>query len=162
MSEETVLYRKETSKNGRVRYRPARKLADLYSGDIWPFGFHLVQVDKNVTSRRYDIDPDYAALVAALMIAEEQITGLLVDQLEWKLDKPLTVEQQQAWDSVKELIFGDERARVTRPAIRTAVRESLDNIQPIIDEILTNPALKKAYETFHLVCELTKNERAQL
>ena len=74
---------------------------------------------------------------------------------------PMTPKQIEAWDNlVRE--FGEEARCLEWPSAREACEEAVKAMQVEADKLLANPTVRKAYEKFLFVAELTKdhNERA--
>jgi hypothetical protein len=69
---------------------------------------------------------------------------------------PLTPGQRKAWDNlVKE--FGDDARMLEWPSAREACEEAVKAMQVEADKLLENPSVRKAYERFLLVAQLTKD-----
>lgn len=142
------------------RYKPVYEY-DQTLLDSFPKGAHLVLVYPGGRSRRYNINPNYAALIAASRIFEDKVASAMYQAQELRLqqklrDKPLTPEQKAAWDHLVE-VFGPDARQLEWPSIRE-VAES--GAQALIDEaskIMYNPSVRQAYEHFELMCELAKD-----
>jgi hypothetical protein len=69
---------------------------------------------------------------------------------------PLTEGQRKAWDNlIKE--FGPEARTLEWPSAREACEEAVKAMQQEADKLLANPTVRKAYEKFLFVAELTKD-----
>jgi len=68
---------------------------------------------------------------------------------------PITESQRRAWRRLAKE-FGDELATLNGPSIRDIAEAGVRAMQEEADKLMTNPAVKLAYEQFLLVCELTK------
>ena len=139
------------------RYKPVyeydQKLLDSY-----PKGNHLVMVYPGGQSTRYHVRPALAPMIAAGRIAEDKIRETISKASEAKpAKKELTPEQIQAWQNMQKAL-GDDRFYLQYPSIVDAVEAGMKAMQEEADKLLTNPSVKKAYEHFLLVCELTKEE----
>lgn len=146
----TVFYKKV----GR-RYEPVSEY-DNEVIDSFTKGHHLVSCNPGITSRRYDIDPNYAALIAAGMIAEDIISKKLVEASALRPSKKaLTDEQYTAWKNLQEA-FGQDAYALEWPSAREASREAVEAMQAEAMKLLSNPCVKKAYDHFILICKLTK------
>ena len=119
-------------------------------------GTHLVMVYPGGTSRRFNIDPNYAAMIAAGRVAEDAVCKAISKASELRPQRtPITPGQKKAWENLaKEL--GDELATLNGLCIRDCAEAGRKAMMEEADKLLTNPAVKKAYEHFMLVCELTK------
>jgi len=68
---------------------------------------------------------------------------------------PITLAQQRAWRKLAKE-FGDDLATLNGPSNRDIAEAGLKAMQAEAEQLLTNPAVRLAYEQFLLVCELTK------
>jgi hypothetical protein len=124
--------------------------------DSFSKGNHLVCVYPGGSSRRYNIDPNYAAMIAAGRVAEDAICRAIskASELQPK-NTPITEAQQKAWKKLaKEM--GDELCTLYGLSVRDCAEAGVKAMQEEADKLMTNPAVKKAYEHFQLVCELTR------
>jgi len=124
--------------------------------DAWPRGTHLVTCHPGGTSRRYNIDPDHAALYAAGLVAEDAISRAIQDASELRPTRtPVTPAQQRAWRKLaKEL--GDELCTLQGASSRDIAEAGVRAMKTEADKLMTNPAVKAAYDQFLFLCELTK------
>ena len=150
---ETIFY----VKKGR-RYVPHSTYSSEFC-DSFPKGTHLVQSYPGGSSRRYNIDPAYAPMIAAGRVAEDAISRKIMEASDLRPKRaPLTEGQKAAWDNlVKE--FGEEARTLEWPSAREACEEAVKAMQVEAMKLLEHPAARKAYENFLLVCELTKDHR---
>jgi hypothetical protein len=150
MSEETIFY----VKKGR-RYVPHSTYSTEFC-DSFPKGTHLVQVYPGGSSRRFNIDPAYAAMIAAGRVAEDAISRRLMAASDMRpKNKPMTAGQIAAWENlVKE--FGPDARTLEWPSAREACKEAVKAMTEEADKLLTNPVVRKAYEKFLFVAELTR------
>jgi hypothetical protein len=153
----TVFYKKV----GR-RYIPVSEY-DNELLDSFPKGTHLVQCYPGGSSRRFNIDPAYAPMIAAGRVAEDVISKALMRASDLRPQRaPITEAQRAAWDNlVKEM--GEEARCLQWPSAREACEEAVKAMSVEAEKLLTNPSVRKAYERFLLICELTKehNETAK-
>ena len=146
-------------KRGR-RYVPVSEY-DNELLDSFPKGNHLVQVYPGGSSRRFNIDPAYAPMIAAGRVAEDAISKALMRASDLRPKRaPITEGQRKAWDNlVKE--FGEEARCLEWPSAREACEEAVAAMRKEAEKLLTHPAARKAYDNFMLVCKLvqeTENE----
>jgi len=125
--------------------------------DSFPKGNHLVMVYPGGSSRRFNIDPAYAPMIAAGRVAEDTISRALMKASDLRPKRaPITEGQRIAWDNlVKEM--GEEARCLEWPSAREACEEAVKAMQLEADKLLENPSVRKAYERFLLVAELTKD-----
>ena len=141
-------------KRGR-RYVPVAE----YDGDFidsYTHGTHLLMVYPGGQSRQYNIDPAYAPMIAAGRVAQDAVCRAISKASEMRPARtPITIGQKKAWEKLaKEL--GDELATLNGLCIRDCAEAGIQAMQAEADKLLTNPAVKLAYEQFLFVCELTK------
>lgn len=152
---ETIFY----VKKGR-RYVPHSSYSPEFS-DSFPKGTHLVDVYPGGRSTRYCIDPAYAPMIAAGRVAEDAISQALMRASDMRpRETPLTQEQRDAWEHLVK-VFGPSARQLEWPSAREACEEAVKAMQVEADKLLSNPAVRKAYERFLFVCELTKEHNVQ-
>lgn len=142
-------------KRGR-RYVPVAEYDNEYL-DSFPKGDHLVSVYPGGQSRRFNIDPNYAAMIAAGRVAEDAICDALHKAQELKPQRqPITEEQRALWRALASSFNRDEYPLI-RPATRDAAEAAVKAMQLEADKLMTNPAVRKAFDYFQMVCDLTRN-----
>ena len=150
MSNETIFY----VKKGR-RYVPTSTYSTEFC-DSFPKGTHLVQVYPGGSSRRYNIDPAYAPMIAAGRVAEDAISKALMRASDMRpKSAPMTQEQIDAWNRLVE-VFGPEARTLEWPSAREACEEAVKAMAQEAEKLLENLIVRKAYEKFLFVAELTK------
>ena len=152
MSEETIFY----VKKGRRYVAHSSYSAEFC--DSFTKGTHLVQVYPGGSSRRFNVNPAYAPMIAAGRVAEDAISEALrkASDLRTK-SKPLTPGQKAAWENlVKE--FGEEARMLEWPSAREACEEAVKAMQAEADKLMKHDSVRKAYDHFQLMCELTKEK----
>ena len=153
MSKETIFY----IKKGR-RYVPHSTYSTEFC-DSFPKGTHLVQVYPGGSSRRFNIDPAYAPMIAAGRVAENAISEVIRKATDLRMkprSTPLTPKQKAAWDNlVKE--FGEEARYLEWPSAREACEAAVQAMAKEAEELLKDPIVRKAYDRFLFVEELTKD-----
>jgi hypothetical protein len=125
--------------------------------DSFPKGSHLVICYPGGQSTRYNVDPAYAPMIAAGRVAEDIISQALVKASDLRTKTaPITQEQKDAWEHLVQ-VFGPEARYLEWPSAREACEEAVKAMQVEADKLLKVPAVKKAYEHFLFVAELTKD-----
>jgi len=125
--------------------------------DSFSKGTHIVMCYPGGQSRRYNIDPAYAPMIAAGRVAEDKICKALNKASEMRpVRTPITPGQQRAWKKLAKE-FGDELCTLNGASIHDIAEAGVRAMQVEADKLMTNPAVKKAYEHFLLVAELTKD-----
>jgi len=143
-------------KRGR-RYVPVAEYNDQWM-DSFTKGTHLVMVYPGGTSRRYNIDPNYAAMIAAGRVAGDAICRAIHEASELRPQKtPITPGQKAAWEKLAQE-FGDELATLQIDCALDIAEAGVKAMQAEADRLMQHEAVRKAYEQFQLVCELTKGK----
>ena len=107
-------------------------------------------------SIRYNIDPNYAAMIAAGRVAEDAVSDAIRKAQELKPQKqPITEHQQKLWRELAESFKQDDYP-IIRPAARDAAEAAVKAMTQEAEKLMANPAVKKAFDHFLLVAKLTK------
>ena len=145
-------------KRGR-RYVPVAEYDNEYL-DSFPKGNHLVMCYPGGQSRRFNIDPNYAAMIAAGRVAEDAMSKAVQKASEMRpRNKPITVQQRKAWEALAKS-FGDEVYYVEIPSAREIAEEGLKAMMEEADKLMEHESVRKAYNHFMLMCQLTKEQNA--
>lgn len=148
MTQETYYKKDENGDFVPVSYYDSNVMESL------PYGSHLVRVAPGRGATRYHIDPDNAAVIAALEYARDAIVDELVSFSRAKpSQKPVTAMQKEAWDNMKEA-FGNDMVALQYSSPHEVADGVIGELQFIIDEMMTNECVKKAYDEFVLVSKL--------
>jgi hypothetical protein len=143
-------------KRGR-RYVPVME-HDYELMDAMPRGNHLIMCYPGGRSTRYNIDPALAPMIAAGRVAEDKMSEAVRKASEMRpRQHPLTQKQQQAWQRLNKAL-GDDVYTLEIACARDIAEAGLKAMQAEAEQLLTNPAVKLAYEQFLFVCELTKKQ----
>jgi len=149
MKEEVIFY----IKRGR-RYIPHSTYSSEFC-DSFPKGTHLVQSYPGGSMRRFNIDPAYAPMIAAGRVAEDAISEAIMKANELRPQtNPITPAAQRAWMKLKKELGND--AMLTRGSAREAAEQAVKAMAEEAEKLLENPSVRKAYERFLLIAELTK------
>jgi hypothetical protein len=144
-------------KEGR-RYKPVAE----YDNDLldsFHKGNHLVMIYPGGTSRRFNIDPALAPMIAAGRVAEDAMCSAMLKASELRPQRtPLTEGQQQAWKKLAKE-FGDELCTLQGSSTRDIVEAGVRAMQVEANQLMSHPAVRDAYEQFQLVCKLTKEQQ---
>jgi hypothetical protein len=137
------------------RYMPVAE----YDNDLldsFTKGAHLVLCYPGGSSRRFNVEPNHAAMIAAGRVAEEKISEVIRKASELKPQRaPLTPNQHKAWKKLAKE-FGDELCMLQGASTRDIAEAGVKAMIEEAEQLMLNPAVKKAYEHFQLVCELTR------
>jgi hypothetical protein len=143
------------------RYKPVYEY-DQDLMDAFPKGTHIVMCYPGGQSTRYNVDPNYAAMIAAGRLAEDEISKKMMEASEIRLqrkdrDKQLTPSQRAAWDNlVKE--FGESAKQLEWASVREISEAGVNAMQEEATKLMQNDGVRKAYEHFQLMCELAKQQ----
>jgi hypothetical protein len=141
-------------KDGR-RYKPVAEY-DQTLMDAFPKGTHIVMCYPGGQSTRYGIDPAFAPMIAAGRYAEDAISKAMYAASEAKPKKnPITQRQKAAWEEMK-AAFGDEMFSLQFSSIRDLAEVGVKAMSEEAEKMLENESVRKAYEHFMLMCQLTK------
>jgi hypothetical protein len=129
--------------------------------DAFPKGTHIVMCYPGGQSTRYNVNPNYASMIAAGRLAEDEISKKMMEASEIRLqrkdrDKQLTPSQRAAWDNLVNE-FGDSAKQLEWASVREIAEAGVDAMQAEADKLMQNESVRKAYEHFQLICELSKN-----
>jgi len=140
-------------KRGR-RYVPVAEYDNEFL-DSFPKGSHLVMCYPGGSSRRFNIDPAYAPMIAAGRVAEDAICSALHKASEARpKERPITERQRAAWEEMKRA-FGDEFFSLTIPASRDIAEAGVKAMMEEANKLMQNPSVRDAYEAFIVTCALT-------
>ena len=140
----TVFYKKQ----GR-RYVPVAEYDQEYL-DSFPKGTHLVMCYPGGQSRRFNIDPNYAAMIAAGRSAEDAICRAISKAAELRPERtPLTQKQKKAWEALRGLSIHD----CAEAGVQAMMAEA--------DKLMKNESVRKSYEHFMLMCQLAKDQNGR-
>lgn len=132
--------------------------------DALPKGTHIIMSYPGGQSTRYKIDPAYAPMIAAGRVAEDAISKAIHEASELRRRNgernPLSKEQFNAWNKFIDMM-GEDARMLEWASTRELAEVGVKAMQEEAEKLLTNPAVKKAYEHFLLVCELTRENNEQ-
>ena len=135
------------------RYIPVKEYDDKFR-DAYPRGAHVTVVTPGVKSTRYNIDPDYAALIAASMVAYDHICKVIVDHSRLKPTKePITEEQKELWDKLSQSLEVSF-IPLFRASVAESVRAGTDAMIKEAEKLMHHEAVRQAYDHFITVAKL--------
>ena len=139
------------------RYKPVKEY-DSNLMDAMHKGTHIVMCYPGGRSTRYNIDPAFGPLIAAGRFAEDAISKHIMDKsaLRTREDrKPVTPEQIAAWEAIV-AAFGEDLYPLEYCSYREAAEEGVRAMMIEAEKMLENPAVRKAWNNFMLIWQLTK------
>ena len=135
------------------KYVPVAEYDSTYL-DSFPKGNHLVMCYPGGSSRRFNIDPNYAAMIAAGRVAEDAISSAVVKASEMRPHRtPITEKQRKAWENLAKA-FGEEVYYIELPSAREIAEAGVKAMQEEAEKLMTHPAVKRSYENFQIVSKL--------
>jgi hypothetical protein len=149
------IFYKKVGRRYRAVYEYDKTLMDSF-----PKGSHLIICYPGGQSTRYNVNPAYAPMIAAGRVAEDKISEAIRKASDMRPKRAsITEGQQKAWENlVKE--FGEDARMLEWPSARQVAEDAVKAMQEEADKLLSVPAVKKAYEHFMFVAELTKDHNA--
>jgi hypothetical protein len=140
------------------RYRPVAEYdSDLL--DSFHRGSHLVCVYPGGQSRRFNVEPNHAAMIAAGRLAENAMCNAINKASELRPQRtPITPGQQRAWKKLAKE-FGDELCTLNGASTRDIAEAGVQAMQAEANKLMSHPAVVDAWEKFMLTCELTKERK---
>ena len=140
------------------RYRPVAE----YDNDLldsFPKGAHLVLCYPGGSSRRFNVEPNHAALIAAGRVAEDAICEAMRKASEMRPQRtPITPGQKKAWEKLAKE-FGDGLATLSMGSVRDHAEAGVNAMIAEADKLMSHPAVRDAYEQFQTVCNLVKQKQ---
>ena len=137
------------------RYVPVAEYDNEFM-DSFPKGNHLVMSYPGGTSRRFNIDPNYAAMIAAGRVAEDAICKAISKASELRpKSTPITPGQKKAWEKLAKE-FGDDLCTLYGLSVHDCAEAGIKAMQEEANKLMKHESVRKAYEQFQLMCELTK------
>jgi hypothetical protein len=141
-------------KRGRRYYPVSEYDSDLL--DSFHRGSHLVCVYPGGQSRRFNVEPNYAAMIAAGRVAEDAMCEAIRQASEMRPQRtPITEGQRRAWRKLARE-FGDDLATLNVNSARDIAEAGLQALQGEADKLMQHQSVRDAYNQFLLVCELVK------
>lgn len=135
------------------RYIPVSEYDTNLSYSL-PKGNHLIISRPGSTSTRYNVDPAYAPMIAAGLVAEDAICEALQNASELKPARPLlTDEQKNAWLKLAEA-FGDDSCTLQSASVRDIALAGVRSMMFEAEKLMQNEGVRKSYENFLLMCKL--------
>lgn len=140
------------------RYRPVSEY-DSELMDALPKGTHLIDVYPGGRLTRYNIDPNYAAMIAAGRVAGDAVSDALRKASDLRPSRAAITEgQRRAWKKLSEE-FGEDAHALTWPSARDASDEAVKAMMKEAEKLLNNPTVRKAFDRFIMIAELVKENK---
>ena len=135
------------------KYKPVYEY-DSNLLDSFPKGNHLISVYPGGQSTRYNVDPNYAAMIAAGRIAEDAICQAMLKASELRpAMQPITAEQRDLWERLSKSFELDD-IRLHRASVADSVRAGTEAMVKEANRIMQHEAVRQAFEHFLTVAKL--------
>jgi hypothetical protein len=121
-------------------------------------GTNLVVTYDGGRTTYYNIEPALAPMIAAGGIFSEEVANAISEKSTYSISTtaPLTSKQQKAWVALEKAL-GPDVVRLTSPSLHGCVAAGTSLLKLKVQNLLSNPAVKSAYDQFIFLCELTKD-----
>ena len=140
------------------RYKPVAEYDNNYL-DSFPKGNHLVMCYPGGSSRRFNIEPALAPMIAAGRYAEDAMSAALVKASEMRPRRtPITEKQKKAWDALAKS-FGDEVYYIELPSAREVTEAGIKAMEEQANKLLEHPMVQAAYDEFMATCKLVLDSK---
>ena len=140
------------------RYMPVAE----YDNDLldsFTKGAHLVLCYPGGSSRRFNVEPNHAAMIAAGRVAEDGMCDAIRRASEMRPQRtPITEGQRRAWRKLARE-FGDDLATLNMGSARDIAEAGVNAMIAEADQLMSHPAVRDAYEQFQTVCHLVKQKQ---
>ena len=142
------------------RYKPVSEYdSDLM--DSFDLGDHLVSKRPGITSRR-KIDPAFAPMIAAGMYAQDAMVYAIHKAMELKPEPVKLTAHQRVLVNELTASMNQQDARWIRASAFDAAEAGINALQQETQKLMTNEAVRHAYDQFLLVCKLTKGRNNEV
>ena len=140
------------------RYKPVAEYDNDFL-DSFTKGTHLVMCYPGGQSRRFNIDPNYAAMIAAGRVAEDAICRAISKASELRPQStPITPGQKKAWEKLAKE-FGDELCSLRGLSAQDCAEAGIKAMQEEADKLMKHESVRQAYDHFVLMCKLTQDHK---
>ena len=125
--------------------------------DAFPKGNHLVMSYPGGASRRFNIEPALAPMIAAGRVAEDAICRRIQQETELRpVNRKIDEETQRKWKEFMTTIPEEFRFMFTHGCARDAAQAGVKAMQEEADKLMQHESVRKAYDHFQLMCQLVK------
>jgi len=153
-----VFYTKETSAFGKAKYVPVAEYDSDFL-DSFTHGSHLVISYPGGQSRKSNIDPNYAAMIAAGRVAEDAICRAISKAAELRPPQTaITPKQKKAWQALA-TAFGSDICTLRGLSIHDCADAGIKAMMEEANKLMEHPAVLDAYNQFQTVCNLVKQQQ---
>jgi predicted RecB family endonuclease len=122
--------------------------------DAYPKGNHLIMSYPGGSSRRYNIDPNYAAMIAAGRVAKDAVCQALIKASALKPVKQLLTERQKkAWKELADAL-SDDLGTLQSPSVNDIAEAGINAMMLEAEKLLKHEAVKQAFDHFITISRL--------
>lgn len=140
------------------RYKPVAEYDSTYM-DSFPKGNHLVMCYPGGSSRRFNVEPALAPMIAAGRFAEDAISSAVVKASEMRPHrKPITERQRKAWENLAKE-FDNDRYYIELPSAREIAEAGVKAMSDEAEKLLEHPMVREAYNEFMATCKLINDSK---
>lgn len=140
------------------RYVPVSEYDNEYL-DSFPKGNHLVMCYPGGASRRFNIEPALAPMIAAGRVAEDAICRRIQQETELRpVNREIDEETNRKWKKFIATIPEDFRYMFTHGCARDAAEAGVKAMQEEANKLMQHESVRKAYDHFMLICKLVKEK----
>lgn len=135
------------------RYKPVAEYDSDFI-DSFSKGTHLVMSYPGGQSRKYNINPNYAAMIAAGRLAEDGMSAAIIKASELRPAKaPITPAQEKAWKNLAKA-FGSDLCTLNGSSAYDIAKAGVNAMIVEADRLMTNPMVRDAFDEFVATCKL--------
>ena len=140
------------------RYKPVSEYNSELT-DALPKGTHIIMCYPGGRSTRFNIDPAFGPLIAAGRFAEDAISQKIMDTSALRVSKKkeLTEYQRKCWYALQDAL-GEDNLALEWCSYREAAEAGVKAMQIEAEKMLENPAVRRAWNNFMLIWQLTKEQ----
>ena len=155
MDSDEVFYKKVGKKYVPISYYNSN-LTDGFT-----IGSHLVVKQRGMTSVRHNVTPAVAPMLAVGILMKDKMADAIRQGSEMRPPNvAITQEEADCWEELKHL-SGNNRYYIQFPAMSDSVDAGIAVLQEEVTKLMTNDAIKAAYEHFQFLCELSYANRTE-
>ena len=135
------------------RYKPVAEFDSDYSSSF-PQGTHLVICNPNGVSRRFNVEPAFAPMIAAGRFATDVISTAIMNASDLRPSRSVvTEEQDRAWRALSAAL-GDSKHALTWPSAYDTAEAAVTAMSAEAEKLLQHPMAREAYNEFMAICKL--------
>lgn len=128
----------------------------------FPEGCHLVVCDpRKSEARKFNIDPEFAPLVAAGQWCEDVIAKAISKaSMKKPTTVPVTQEQADAWMAFQKAM-GESIYSIQAPSAMDCAEAGVKQLVVEAQRLMQHESVRRAYDHFMLMCQLVKENETK-